>query len=289
MKTHTAFAAALLAGVLSLPAAAQNAREEARGGVIDESGNVVTPPLGDAAYNRTAIIGVEAGASHIRLANFKDETVRNYVEIYGLHDKAPIGSFTLDVPAKGSVQFQPESMIFSILPLNWNQPIVLYVENGRDKQLWQHVKFRRAGLADATACAAPIHIDYAPVGNVALNIFTGHFSRYNSMVSAHNFSNEDGEYEIRVYDAATGSRLAASPVTIKARETFSRGGTWFASLIQTFAPADEQRPLNVEFVRVKDNGARIVVSHAVSDVFTAASTNLSNPCAIHGGLVTIQN
>ncbi len=282
MKIHSAFAVALLAGAFCLPAGAQ----EARPSVIDESG-VTTPPLGDAAYARTAITGVEAGASVIRLANLRDEPVRNYVEIYGLHDRATLGSFPIDVPAKGSVQFQPESMIFSIAPLNWDQPIVLYVENGRDKQLWQHVKLRRTGLKDASVCTAPIHLDYAPVGNVALNIYAGHFSRYTSLVSAHNFSTADGDYEVRVYDAATGSRLAASPVTIKARETFSRAGTWFASLIQTFAPADEQRPLNIEFVPVKDTGARLVVSHEVYDVFTGGATNLSNPCALHGGFVHI--
>lgn len=137
MKIHGAFAAALMAGslltgVFCLSAAAQDVRTT----VVDETGGVITPLLGDAAYARTAITGVEAGASHIRLANIKDDTVRNYVEIYGLHDRATLGSFTVDVPAKGAVQFQPESMIFSIAPLNWDQPIVLYVENGRDKQLW---------------------------------------------------------------------------------------------------------------------------------------------------------
>ena len=289
MKTHVAlktallaadliFKAALLAAVFILPAAAQDAR--------DPTGPYVPPP-GNPAYNKTAIIGVEAGASHVRLANLRDEAVRNHVEIYGLGDRHTLGSFTLDVPAKGSVQFQPETMIESFAPLNWNQPIVLYVENGRDKQLWQHVKLRRSGLTDASVCATPPHLDYAPVGNVALNIFAGHFSRYTSLVTAHNFSDQAGEYEVHVYDAATGSRLALSPVTIKARESFSRDGTWFASLIQTFAPADEQRPLNVEFVLKQDTGARIVVAHTVRDVFTGDAVNLSNPCAIHGGIVTI--
>lgn len=289
MKSHVAlktallaadliFKAALLAAAFILPAAAQDAR--------DTTGPYVPPP-GHADYNKTAIIGVEAGASHIRLANLRDETVRNYVEIYGLGDRQTLGSFTLDVPAKGSIQFQPESMIFSILPLNWDQPVVLYVENGRDQQLWQHVKLRRSGLTDAGVCAAPVHLDYAPVGNVALNIFAGHFSRYTSQVTAHNFSDQAGEYEVRVYDAATGSRLAASPVTIKARESFSRDGTWFAGLIQTFAPADEQRPLNIEFVLTQDTGARIVVGHTVRDVFTGDVVNLSNPCALHGGIATI--
>lgn len=146
---------------------------------------------------------------------------------------------------------------------------------------------RRTGLADASVCAAPIHLDYAPVGNVALNIYAGHFSRYASLVSALNFSTADGDYEVRVYDAATGSLLASTPVTIKARETFSRDGTWFASLIQTFAPADERRALNIELVSVKGTGARIVVGHEVRDVFMGTATNLSNPCALHGGFVHI--
>lgn len=246
-------------------------------------------PPGAEAYNRTAITGVEAGASFIRLANLRDQPTRNYVEIYGVSDRASLGSFVVDVPAKASVQFQPELMIQPFAPVNWNQPIVLYVENGRDKQVWQHIKWRARADAftDASVCASPPHLDYVQPGNAALNVYPGGFSRYASTVTAHNFSDKTGRYEARIFDAATGKRLGAVAFELGARQSFARTGAYFAQQADVVAPVDDARYLNVEFVSVGDAGARIVVGHEVTDVFTGDTLNLSNPCSIHGGFASV--
>lgn len=247
-------------------------------------------PPGAEAYNKTAITGVVAGSSFIRFANLRDAATRNYVEIYGLTDKATLGSFVVDVPAKATVQIQPERMIYTFAPVNWSQPIVLYVENGRDKQVWQHIKLNaRAGtFSDASVCASPPHLDYVQPGNAALNVFPGGFSRFSSTVTAHNFSDKAGRFEARVYNAATGERIGAVAFDLGARESFTRGGVYFASISDGVSPVDDARYMNVEFVQVGDGAARIVVGHEVADMFNGATMNMSNPCSIHGGFVTIQ-
>jgi hypothetical protein len=245
-------------------------------------------PAGAEAYTKTAITRVAAGASYIRLANLRDEPTRNYVEVYGLTDKATLGSFVVDVPAKASVQFQPETMIQTFAPVNWDQPLVLYVENGRDKQVWQHIKsYPGTGMFfDASACAAPPHMDYVQPGNVALNVFTGGLARYVSTVSIHNFSNKTGRYEARIYDAATGKKVGATAFELAPRQSLTRSGAYYAQVSDLNASVDASRYLNVEFVSVGDADARVVLSHEVMDVFNSSVLNLSNPCAIHGGFVS---
>jgi len=132
---NTAYVACLLAWVLAFGGPSAVAQEQ-----LDDLPPV--PPIGADAYNKTAIINVEAGQSYVRLANFGAESTRNYVEIFGLADRVTLGSFVVDVPAKATVQFQPELMIHTFAPVNWDQPIALYVENGRSSQLWQHIKLQ---------------------------------------------------------------------------------------------------------------------------------------------------
>ncbi len=251
---------------------------------------VPTLPPEAGTYNKTAIVGIENGQSLVRLANLRDEPTRNYVDIYGLTDKATLGSFTVDVPAKASIQFMPELMIYTFAPVNWEQPVVLYVKNGRDKQVWQHVKIdaRTGALYDASVCAAPPHLDYAAPGNAALNVYPGYFSRYLSTVSVHNFSDKSGNFEARITDAETGKSVGTVAFTLDPRESFIRNGIWYAGQGTRESPLDDNRYLNVEIVRVgEDTGARVVVGHEVKDLFSGQTTNLSNPCPIHGGLVSI--
>lgn len=245
----------------------------------------VEPDL-NAAYAKTAITGVTAGSSFIRFANLRGQATRNHVEIYGLTDKATLGSFVVDVPAKATVQVQPERMIFTFAPVNWDQPVVLYVENGRDKQVWQHVKLNPAtgDFSDASVCVSPPHLDYAAPGNAALDVFPGGLSRFTSTVSVHNFSDVTGRYEAHVYDAATGQQLGAVAFELPARASFTRQGSYFAQLA---AMADESRFMNVEFVSVGNPVARITVAHEVTDL-SGRTVNLSNPCPITGGFATIQ-
>lgn len=262
----------------------------------DASTTVFPLPVepGTDAYNKTAITGIVAGSSFVRFTNLRGEATRNHVEIYGLTDKQTLGSFTVDVPAKATVQIQPERMIYTFAPVNWNQPIVLYVENGRDKQVWQHLKLNAAtgDFSDASVCVTPPHLDYAAPGNAALDVFPGVFpgglARYTSTVSVHNFSGFTGRYEAHVYDAATGQQLGAVAFELPARQSFIRQGSYFSQLVAAAAAkADDSRFFNVEFVSVGDPNARITVGHDVTDA-SGRTVNLSNPCPLTGGLVTIQ-
>ncbi len=251
-----------------------------------------TPVIpGAAAYNKTAITGIEAGVSFVRLANLSDAATRNYVEIYGLTEKQTLGSFTVDVPAHASVQIQPERMIYTFAPVSWNQPIVLYVENGRGKQVWQHVKLnsRTGDFYDASVCVASPHLDYVAPGNAAIDVFPGGLSRYSSTVTVHNFSDVAGRFEAHVTDAETGKAAGAVVFELGPRQSFSRSGSYFAQLAAPASGAfDESRFLNVTFVSVGDANARVVVGHEVVDSASGRTVNLSNPCPLTGGLVTVQ-
>ena len=245
-------------------------------------------PPGSEAYTKTAIIGIEAGASFIRLSNFLEQPTRNYVEVYGVADRAALGGFTVEVPAKATVQFQPEHMFETFASVNWNQPIVLYVENGRDKQVWQHIKFdnRSRIFSDAGVCASPPALSYITPGNVAIDVFTNASPRFTSEVTVHNFSDEDAHFEARVYDAATGQIASTRAFALGGRQSLTTNGLFYAPLGDRLPPADKGQFMNVEFVQVGGNGAHIVVSHEVLDSLSQTTLNLSNPCSIHGGLVS---
>jgi len=241
------------------------------------------------AYNKTPIVAIEAGKSHVRLANFRDEPVKNYVDIYGIDDKQILGSFELTVPAKASIQFTPETMIQTFAPVNYNQRVVLYVENGREAQLWQHIKFDNAKgtLADASVCTIAPHIDYAPIGHVVLNAHTSRIGGYVSNVAVHNFSDDVGNFEARLTDSKTGRQVGVVPITVPARGNVEHPVDVYEELAN-FKPAADQMHINIQFVpKAPDSGARLSVSHTVTDVRTGAVTNLSNPCAIHGGIISL--
>jgi len=254
--------------------------------------NLPRPGFAD-PYNKTPIVGYTAGPSHIRLANMRDEgTVTNYISIWGQDEKAWLGRVQVEVPAKASVTIQPHLMLQTFAPVNWSQPIVLYVENGREKQLWQHVRNNEhtGRIEDASVCTHSPHQDYIPAQQVVLNAQINRVGPRHSLVLLHNFSEQDAVFEARMYDAATGANLGKLDIPLAARESFSE--TAFALLdqsdqvrVQATAYPDA---LNIEFVqKAPQDGARVVVAHALHDYTTGDGTNLSNPCPIHSGMITI--
>jgi hypothetical protein len=249
-----------------------------------------TPGIGD-AYIKTAIIGIEKGRSGVRLANFLDEPTRNYLSLYGVDDERVLGHAEIDVPAKASVQFtRPEQLPWiGTGPINWDQPLVIYVENGRQKQLWQHLHYdpSTGNLSNASICVSPPHQDYAAVDQVAINVFTSRIQRHVSLLTLHNFSDADGAFEARLFDFRTGAHVGTATLEIKAHGTFSDSAQWFETAAG-FEPHGGQPYINIEFVPVEPaSGARLLVGHAMLDMTTGNTVNVSNPCSIHGGVVQL--
>ena len=244
-------------------------------------------------YNKTPIIGYTPGESQIRLANMRDEgTVTNYISIWGQEEKRWLGSVQVDVPAKASVAVEPHLMLETFAPVNWRQPVVLYVENGREKQLWQHVRYnaRTNDLSDASVCTNSPHPDYIPVRQVVLNAQVNRVGPRHSIVLVHNFSEQDAVFEAHMSDAETGHTLGKVEIPLAARETFSETALRLfdrSDIVYIRAP-DLPGSMNIEFVqKAPQDGARVAVSHWVVDYTTGETTNLSNPCAITGGMITI--
>jgi hypothetical protein len=244
-------------------------------------------------FGRTPILGYTPGSSQIRLANMRDEgTVTNYITIYGLEDKQALGTVQVDVPAKASVAVEPHLMLETFTPVNWRQPLVLYVENGREKQLWQHVRQddRTGALEDASVCTNSPHQDYIPARQVVLNAQVNRVGYRSSAITVHNFSDVTGRFEARLYDAGTGHPLGKVDLTLAPRSSFSQTGLWYfdnSDVVYIQAP-ELPGSMNIEFVaKGEDTGARLAVSHRLTDYTREGSVNLSNPCSIHGGTITI--
>jgi hypothetical protein len=181
--------------------------------------NLPRPGFAD-PYNKTPIVGYTAGQSQIRLANMRDEgTVTNYISIWGQDEKRWLGSVQVDVPAKASLAIEPHLMLQTFAPVNWSQPIVLYVENGREKQLWQHVRNdeRTGRIEDTSVCTHSPHQDYIPAQQVVLNAQINRVGPRHSLVLLHNFSEQDAVFEARMYDAATGAYLGKLDIPLAAR------------------------------------------------------------------------
>ncbi len=244
-------------------------------------------------YGKTPILGYKPGESQIRLANMRDEgATTNYISIWGLDEKRWLGTVQVDVPAKASVAVEPHLMLETFAPVNWRQPVALYVENGREKQLWQHVRStaRANELKDLSVCTYSPHADYIPASQVVLNAFISRVGAVRSVVSVHNFSEQDAVFEARLYDAGTGAPLGKVEIPLAARETFSHTALWlFDNSDQVHIRAPElPGSLNIEFVqKAPQDGAHVSVAHWVADYTTGETTNLSNPCPITGGTITI--
>ncbi|MCB2107842.1 MAG: hypothetical protein KDE14_09095 [Rhodobacteraceae bacterium] len=248
------------------------------------------------AYIKTPIIGVEAGRSLIRFANLDDTvTATNYVEIYGLGSQATLGSFQVDVPPKASIEVRPEQMIQTFAPVDYDQPLVLYVENGRAKQLYQHVIYdaEQGSFANASACTTAPHVDYVPDGQSAINVLAG-VGRYASFVTVHNFTDVPAVFEARVYDAADGRMKGSVEIELGARESFSQSGLWYqqatGGIVIGIGKASQQDQINIEYAPAgPDSAARLVVAHEIYDLYRGSSTNVSNPCPIHGGIIDLDD
>jgi hypothetical protein len=244
-------------------------------------------------YNKTPILGYTPGESQIRLANMRGEgTTTNYISIWGLDEKRWLGTVQVDVPAKASVAIEPHLMLQTLAPVNWRQPVALYVENGREKQLWQHVRYhgRSNAIQDLSVCTYSPHADYIPASQIVLNAYVNRVGPLRSVVSVHNFSEQDAVFEARLYDAGTGASLGKVEISLAARETFSNTALWLfdnSDRVHIRAP-DLPGSMNIEFVqKAPQDGARVSVAHWVSDYTTGESVNLSNPCPITGGTITI--
>jgi len=282
MTTRIFTHAALLIAVAATPSFAQTRPD-------------VAMPGGD-PYSSTAIVDVVAGTSFIRLANLRDEAVTNHVEVYGLETKELLANYTVDVPAKASVQFRPDTMIQTFAPVNYDQPVVVYVENGRDKQLWQHIKYNaeRGVYENASVCAYSPHPDYIPPHNVALNVAAAEVSLTPSIVTVHNFTDVAGRFEARIYDAGSGKLIGAMPVNLGPRESYRASGGWYVQQSGGFLtqrPGDERAEepqINIEYVPVApDSGARVVVSHAAYNYFLGSNVNFSVACPLTGAEIQL--
>jgi len=244
-------------------------------------------------FNKAPVLGYTPGESEIRLANFRDEgTVTNYISIWGMDEKKWLGSVQVDVPPKASIAVEPHLMLETFAPVNWRQPVAVYIENGREKQLWQHVKYsaRTNDLSDWSVCTNAPHADYIPVRQVAINAQVNRVGPRQSIISIHNFSEQNAVFEARMYDAGTGQPLGKVEIPLAARESYSQSALRLfdqSDIVYIRAP-DLPGSMNVEFVqKAPRDGARVAVTHAVYDTVTGATTNLSNPCAITGGTITI--
>lgn len=244
------------------------------------------------AYRNNAIVGLNSSTSFLRFANMRSgEPVRNYVEVYSIDRGRALGRFELDVPAKASIQLNYLEMI-SAAGLYYtdvaDQDLALYVQNGRDKQLWQHVQYDAVAgsLVNASVCAAAPHVDYVPAQNVAINVHTSSIQRSHSLLTIHNFADVDGSFDANVYDAKDGKLIGTVPLRLPARGSFNESARWFEEQLG-FTPTRDQYHMNIELVPTSIPHAKVVVGHAVFNPVTGSGGNLSNPCAINGGIISL--
>lgn len=232
---------------------------------------------------RTAIPNVFAGQSSVRIANTETHPARHDIEIYGVNERAPIGRFVVDVPAKASVVFRPEEMIQTFAPVNWNQLLVLYVETSAEGQRWQHLRQYPGGaLVNASMCG-PAHPLTATRPQMAMNVHTMVTSPMASFITLHNPTDAALELDARIYSARTGRIIGSVAMTLDPHETASRSGHFFQSNAGWFFPDETQ--FNVEFVpRMAGAGSGLIVGHMLMDLMTGQSTSLSDPCNVIAGM-----
>jgi hypothetical protein len=283
MKTHLLTVAA--AAGFSLLAAANTPQAQTTGFAPDVNNG--------SAYNNNAIINLDPRRSYVRFANFRDqqEPVRNYVSVYDTTAKRVVGSFELDVRAKAAVQLSYADIV-ARAGLRFDdaseRKLVLYVQNGRDKQLWQHVQYdvNTRNLENATVCSVAPHADYIAPHNVVMNVHSGLMKTQVSIVSLHNFGDVGTSFQANFYDAVSGQALGFVPITLESRQTFERSVAWYETEMG-LKPSASQFHYNIEIVPTSFPHGKVVTSHTVLNTEANASANLSNPCALHGGIITI--
>ena len=245
------------------------------------------------AYNNNAILGFTPDRSYIRFANMRDETesVRNYVEVYSLDSQRVVGRFELDVRPKASRQLSYRSII-GLAGLRYEdaatQDLVLYVQNGRGKQLWQHVHYdlNTQKLENATVCSTAPHVDYIASHNVVMNAHTSTMKFQTSLITIHNFADTDSTFQANIYDGSSGDAIGFVPIKLKARESFNESVAWFEEQMG-HKPTSAQFHYNIELVPTSFPHGKAVIGHAVANTNTGEGANLSNPCALHGEIISI--
>lgn len=283
MKTTASTLAALaLAGLATITAP----RAEDAGSFAPDINN------GD-AYRNNAIIGLDVQTSYLRFANFRDEQtpVRNYIEIYSVDAGRALGTAELDVFPKSSRQLSYRQLL-GLAGVNVedaaSQEIVLYVQNGRDKQLWQHVQYnsQTRALNNATVCSTAPAVDYIAPHNVVVNAHTSTMKTQMSLISIHNFTDLDSTFQANIYNAATGEAIGFVPLMLASRSSFNESVSWFEEQMN-FTPSAAQFHYNIELVPTSFPHGKVVMGHVVADTQTGGGANLSNPCALHGGIITL--
>ena len=285
MKTYSLTVAAAAAASLLLLSEAQAQRVDG-GGFAPDINN-------GSAYNNNAIIGLNPQSSIVRFANFRDEreSVRNYVEVYSLTHKRVIGKFEVDVPPKASIQMN-FLQITDAADLNMTdvaeQDLALYVQNGRAKQLYQHVQYNgdTRNLDNATVCTTAPHADYIAPHNVVMNAHSAAMHTTTSLISIHNFSDLNSTFQANIYDAVTGEAIGFVPITLDSREAFNESITWFEEQMN-YTPERNQYHYNIELVPTSFPHGKAVIGHIVLNTRNGSASNLSSPCALHGGIITI--
>lgn len=231
---------------------------------------------------KTPVVRIFPTQSYLRLANLGDAPVTHSIEVYGLDSASTLGSVQITVPAKASLQVRPQDMLQTLLPINRDQFMALYIDPSAAKQYVQHVRFdgRTGAFGDATSCLLKSPAAAAPAA--ALNVHTSRIARYASFVTVHNAGADPIALEARLTDARTGARLGTIAIPLPARGTHSASGIWYQQQGGLFLPAEDQVHFNVEFVPTDgQDTSKLVVGHEVQDL-TASSgpINLSTMCAI---------
>jgi hypothetical protein len=247
------------------------------------------------AYRNNAIIGLDSKTSYIRLANFRDsqEPVRNYVEVYSLTAQKTLGRFEIDVRSKSSIQLSYRS-IMGLAGISLDdaaaQDLVLYIQNGREKQLWQHVQYdlTTRTLNNATVCSTAPHTDYIAPHNVLMNVHSSSMPTHTSLITIHNFTDIDTTMQANIYNAASGEAIGFVPLRLPARSSFNETAAWFEDQMN-FKPTAAQYHYSIELVPTSVPQAKVVVGHVIANLTTGAGTNLSNPCALHGGIISLDD
>lgn len=267
--------------------------------LADARAETVAPNVSNGgAYNNNPVLGFNTSASVIRLANLRepvefgmDATTRNYLEVYSVTQGKTLGTMTVDVPPKASLQVTATEILgmAGITPHRVaDGELVVYIQNGRAKQLWQHLQYDPAPelLVDAGTCTFAPALDYLPAANVVLNAYTSIVQHVASLITLHNFADQAGTFDANVYDARTGEALGTVEIELPARSSFNEAATWFEDAIG-FAPARNQPQINIELVPTSTPEAKISVGHATLNLRTGAGENVSHLCALTGGIITL--
>jgi len=141
-------------------------------------------------------------------------------------------------------------------------------------------------LTDASACSVAPHVDYIPVSNAIINAHSSSIRTSVSLVTIHNFADIASSFDEKIYDAREDKLIGTVPLHLNARSSFNEAVSWFEDWLN-FTPASNQYHYNIGLVPSSFPHARLLVGHAVANLATGAGANLSNPCAIHGGIITL--